>query len=279
MTFFEAFNKIKKNHSTNDLVIFEIIFYLSKKVKDKVSYITNRNKQIDFKFKDLSSRCDEYFISNKPLGSITKNTRFLGLDIDVFENILVPRNDTEFVCEIAKEKINEKFKNKNIEIVDLCSGTGNIGLFLKKEFKEAKVTCLDINPVSIKNIKHNANKNKISVNTIEGDYFETLINNKLKFDVIAMNPPYVAKHELDDTMKNYELEISFINSKKPNDFYYNIISKRKNVIKNINDYLMIFEISSTQKSNLEKWLIKNNINFEFYKDLSKKYRVLIISND
>ncbi|MDE6476969.1 MAG: methyltransferase, partial [Mycoplasmoidaceae bacterium] len=200
MTFFKAFNEIKKKYSDNDLIIYEIIFYLSKKVKNKLSYIENRNEQIDFSFDDLSAKCNEYFLLNKPLGSIIKKTKFLGLEIDVFDNVLVPRNDTEFVCLKAKEEIIKKYKNEKVNIVDLCSGTGNIGIFLKKEIENSDVTCVDINQVSIENIKHNAKKNNVSIKVIQGDYFESLINNNLKFDVILMNPPYVSIDELDSTM-------------------------------------------------------------------------------
>lgn len=276
MTFFEAFNEIKKKYSDNDLIIYEIIFYLSKKVKDKLSYINNRNGKIDFDFNELRKKCTEYFINKKPLGHITKNTCFLGMGIDVFDDILVPRNETEFVCEIAKQKIFEKFINSKISIVDLCSGTGNIGLYIKKTFKNSSVTCIDINSVSIENVKHNAKKNNLVVQTICGDYLKTIIDNKLKFDVIIMNPPYVAKNELDYVMTKYESNISFINSNNPNEFYFNIISNYKKIINKQEKFLMIFEISSTQKTNLEKFLINTNLNFNFYKDLSGKYRVLTV---
>ncbi len=277
MTFFEAFNEIKKEHSSNDLIIYEIIFYLSKKVKDKLSYISNRNEEIDFAFNELRKQCIEYFINKKPLGHITKNTSFLGISIDVFDNILVPRNETEFVCQIARQKLLEKFNNSKISIVDLCSGTGNMGLYMKKTFKDSNVTCIDINPVSIENIKHNSKKNNLNVSTICGDYLKTITKNNLKFDVILMNPPYVAKNELDYEMTKYESDISFVNSNDPNEFYFNIFSNYQSIVNNPKKFLMVFEISSTQTNNLKAFLEKTDLNFEFYKDLSGNYRTLTVS--
>lgn len=169
------FNEIKKLHKTNDLIIYELIFSLSTKVKNKLDYVSNRNEEIDFDFDELKSRVMDYQIKHKPLGVIIKMTDFMGLRLQISNGVLVPRNETELLCEEVKKRINKQFSNKILEIADLCCGSGNIGLYLKSQFKNSNVSCVDINPNCTKCTFINSFNNKLPVNIINGDYYKTLI--------------------------------------------------------------------------------------------------------
>ncbi len=279
MTFFQAFNEIKSKYSNNDLVIYELVFYLSKSVKSKEDFINKRNDEIDFDFATLILFANQYFIDKKPLGHIIKKTKFINLDLDIYDGILVPRNETELLCINAEKIINQIFsKQDNFNLVDLCCGTGNIPVYLKSKFNNANVFAIDINEIACVNTLHNSQKHNLSINVINGDYYDSIINNKLKFDVIIMNPPYVALNELDETMTKYENRISFINSDDPNEFYYKVIDNYEKLINNKNNFLMAFEISSTQKDILESYLKNKNLHYQFLKDYSGKWRCLFIWN-
>jgi release factor glutamine methyltransferase len=131
MTFLNIVNELKqKYHPTSDVVIFETIFKLSKKVKNKVDFATNRNQNIDFRISKISKYLDDYFLKKKPLGQILKTTKFCGLNITIFKNIFEPRSETELITE---DIIKYLYKNKQlINGVDLCCGTGCMGLTIKK---------------------------------------------------------------------------------------------------------------------------------------------------
>ena len=279
MTFFQAFNEIKSKYSNNDLVIYELVFYLSKSVKSKEDFINKRNDEIDFDFATLILFTNQYFVDKKPLGHIIKKTKFINLDLDIYDGILVPRNETELLCINTEKIINQIFsKQDKFNLVDLCCGTGNIAVYLKSKFNNANVFAVDINEIACVNTLHNSQKHNLSINVINGDYYDSIINNKLKFDVIVMNPPYVPLNELDETMTKYENRISFINSDDPNEFYYKVIDNYEKLINNKNNFLMAFEISSTQKDILESYLKNKNLHYQFLKDYSSKWRSLFIWN-
>ncbi len=279
MTFFQAFNEIKSRYQNNDLVIYELIFYLSKLVKSKEDFINKRNDKIDFNFLTLVSFSNQYFINKKPLGHIIKKTKFINLILDIYDGILVPRNETELLCVNAEKIIHQMFFKKNkFNLVDLCCGTGNIAAYLKSKFNNANVYAIDINKIACANALHNFQKYNLPINVINGDYYESIINKKLKFDIIIMNPPYVALDELDETMTKYENRISFINSNDPNEFYYKIIENYEKLVNDKNNFLMGFEISSTQKDILENYLKNKNLLYHFLKDYSDKWRYLFIWN-
>jgi release factor glutamine methyltransferase len=132
MTFLELINNLKQKYNTkNDVVIFEVIFKMSKKVKNKVDFTMNRNVSIDFKLRKILKHLDEYFYKNKPLGQIVGTTKFCDLNIVIFKKIFEPRSETELIVE---EIINYLYKNKQlVNGADLCCGTGCMGLSIKKK--------------------------------------------------------------------------------------------------------------------------------------------------
>jgi methylase of polypeptide subunit release factors len=131
MTFLKLVNDIKQKYATNNnVVIFEILFKTSKLIKSKIDFLTYRNKQIDFKSERIYKYLDAYFYKNKPLGQIVRHTKFCGIKIDIYKNIFEPRSETELITEKIIEYL--KHNHKLINGVDLCCGTGCIGLAIKK---------------------------------------------------------------------------------------------------------------------------------------------------
>jgi methylase of polypeptide subunit release factors len=119
----------KKYHTTNEVVIFDILYSLSNLVKDKITFTQRRRSQIDFNKQTFYRLLDQYFTNAKPLGSITKKTQFYGLNIEIFTKIFNPRAETEFLCQKVIEILT---KDRNLKSgLDLCCGTGAIGLAIK----------------------------------------------------------------------------------------------------------------------------------------------------
>jgi release factor glutamine methyltransferase len=131
MTFQEIVSLSKKKYrTTNEVVIFNILYSLSKKVRDKLSFTQARKNQIDFDRQSFFKLLNQYFIKNEPLGSIIKKTQFYGLNIQIYNKIFNPRAETELLCQkvIAYLKKDKSLVNG----FDLCCGTGVIGLAIKK---------------------------------------------------------------------------------------------------------------------------------------------------
>ena len=153
--------------------------------------------------------CDKYFelidrrSKGEPVQYIMGSQEFMGLEFIVNENVLIPRQDTETLVEDALEIINTgtlrgedmDVKRKEWDILDLCTGSGAIGVSLARIANKVNVTCSDISEGAIKVAKENAQKHGVakSVKFEQGDFFKPFSKHfrKQKFDMIISNPPYI----------------------------------------------------------------------------------------
>ena len=153
--------------------------------------------------------CDKYFelidrrSKGEPVQYIMGSQEFMGLEFIVNENVLIPRQDTETLVEDALEIINTgtlrgedmDVKRKEWDILDLCTGSGAIGVSLAIIANKVNVTCSDISEGAIKVAKENAQKHGVakSVKFEQGDLFKPFSKHfrKQKFDMIISNPPYI----------------------------------------------------------------------------------------
>ena len=129
--------------------------------------------------------------NNYPVQYIIGYVDFYGLKIFVNENTLIPRYETEYLVEKTLNLI-KKYKLENINILDLCTGSGAIGLTLKSMLPKSKVTLSDISVSALKVAKQNKENLSLDVNIIESDLFSNIHE---KYDVIITNPPYVMTTE------------------------------------------------------------------------------------
>lgn len=153
--------------------------------------------------------CDKYFelidrrSKGEPVQYIMGSQEFMGLEFIVNENVLIPRQDTETLVEDALGIINTgtlrgedmDVKRKEWDILDLCTGSGAIGVSLARIANKVNVTCSDISEGAIKVAKENAQKHGVakSVKFEQGDLFKPFSKHfrKQKFDMIISNPPYI----------------------------------------------------------------------------------------
>lgn len=215
----------------------------------------------------------EEIIKGKPVQYVVGNVDFYGNIIDVNENVLIPRFETERLVELTIEKI--KKMNKKVTILDIGTGSGCIAITLKKEI-ECEVDAIDISDEALKLAKENASKNDVKITFYKSN---VLRNVSKKFDVIISNPPYLSEtDEVMDVVKNNEPHLALY---APNDGLYFYEEILKNCIYSIKDkFLIAFEIGYNQKEAITKLanLYLENIKVEAYKDYSGKDRYLFISN-
>ena len=193
----------------------------------------------------------------------------------VDENVLIPRGDTEVLVEevikIAK-KINAK------KILDLCTGSGIIGISLAKYVDNCEVTATDISKEAINIAKKNAIINKVEnkVTFIESDLFSNISNSK--YDIIVSNPPYIKRDVIKmlDRQVQKEPVIALDGGYDGLDFYRRILEQAYEYLK-YNGYLCL-EIGYDQKNDVLD-LVKQSKNYtDAYslKDLYDNDRVVII---
>ena len=135
------------------------------------------------RFRELTAKREEHF----PLQHLTNEQSFMGLDFYVDENVLIPRQDTEFLVEEAMIGISDGMK-----VLDLCSGSGCILISLMKYKNGIEGYASDISDAALRVLRMNAERHGLtdSVTIIKSDLFDSIPENE-SFDAILSNPPYI----------------------------------------------------------------------------------------
>ncbi len=128
-------------------------------------------------------------IEGLPLEYIFNSASFLGRKFYIDERVLIPRPETEELILKTQKKL--KYAPKNI--LDLCTGSGCIGISLALTYPSAQVTCSDISASALEVAKQNAATYKTKINFIESNLFTNLQG---KFDLIISNPPYIKEDDI-----------------------------------------------------------------------------------
>jgi release factor glutamine methyltransferase len=215
-------------------------------------------------------------LAKVPIQYVIGNVNFYGNTFKINKDVLIPRFETEELVENTIKLINSKFKDKKIDILDLCTGSGAIGLRLKKEYPNDNVTLSDISGKALIVASENSEKLNLETRIINSDLFEKIND---KFDVIISNPPYIRDdEEIEDIVKDNEPHIALYAGKDGLDFYERILKDIKSYLKE--DFIIAFEIGADQKNAVSKIAYKYLDNIEIYskKDMSDKDRMLFIVN-
>ena len=141
-----------------------LIGYILK--KNNTYIIANSNAEISKKNEQELLSALEKIKNGYPLQYITHHQEFMGLDFEVNEDVLIPQPDTEVLVENAIKIILDKYSNKEVKILDLCTGSGAIAISLKKYLPNAKVYASDISKKAIDIAKINAEKNCVKIDFI-----------------------------------------------------------------------------------------------------------------
>lgn len=212
--------------------------------------------------------------SRIPLQHIVGTQEFMGLTFKVSENVLIPRLDTETVVE---EALN--YLEKGDEVLDLCSGSGAIGISIAK-LKGCKVTCSDISDDAMKLGEENAHLNKVKVKFVKSDLFKEFGTGfgRKKYEMIISNPPYIEKDvisTLEPEVRDHEPVLALDGGEDGLDFY-RVIAKEAHLHLKKNGRLVL-EIGSNQGECVKKLLEETEMftDIEVKQDLAKHDRMVI----
>jgi release factor glutamine methyltransferase len=137
----------------------------------------------------------------EPSQYIAGSVEFLDCRIQVNRNVLIPRPETE----ILVDRIVKELPVTPVEIWDVCTGSGCIGIALKKKRPDCKVVSSDISPEALAIAKENAVHNLVDVEFLQGDLLKPFQGRKA--DIVICNPPYVTEQEyasLDKEVRDWE---------------------------------------------------------------------------
>ena len=164
-------------------------------------------------------------LRQEPIAYILGQWEFYGLPLRVTPDVLIPRDDTCAVADLAIHKA--LFLDKDPRILDLCCGSGCIGLAIASRVKDAKVTLADISQKALAVAKENTNLNKLSgrVRCVAADALKPAFPFLGKFDMIVSNPPYITGEEMKELPKSvadYEPHLALYGGEDGLDFYRSI---------------------------------------------------------
>ena len=197
-------------------------------------------------------------LEGEPMAYILGQWEFYGLPMHVTPNVLIPRDDTCAVAELAIRKA--LFLDQDPRILDLCCGSGCIGLAVASRVKDAKVTLADLSREALAVAKENVTLNKLSarVRCVQADALEKPALFLGKFDMIISNPPYITKQEMEElprSVKDYEPHMALYGGEDGLDFYRAISKNYARALKP-GGYLC-FEIGDTQGDDVCRILEEN----------------------
>ena len=197
-------------------------------------------------------------LTGEPLAYVLGEWDFFGLTFHVTPDVLIPRDDTVAVTTLAIQKA--LFMQQDPRILDLCCGSGCIGLAIASRVKDARVTLADLSKDALAVAKKNMLRHKFSgrVSCVQADALKAAPGFLGKFDMIVSNPPYITSEEmkgLEESVVEFEPHMALWGGEDGLDFYRSIAKNYASALKP-GGYLA-FEIGDTQGDDVCRILAEN----------------------
>ena len=216
-------------------------------------------------------------LNEEPLAYILGEWEFYGLKLHVNPNVLIPRDDT---CAVVQLAINQAlFLPDGPRVLDLCTGSGCIGLAIASRVKDAKVTLADISKEAMAVAKRNVTDHKMGnrVSVVHVNALEAPPAFLGKFDMIVSNPPYITGQEmkeLDRSVADFEPHLALFGGEDGLDFYRAIARNYTAALKP-GGYLA-FEYGDTQADDVCRILEENGYTvIERTRDFNDRERAVL----
>ena len=222
----------QEDQETASLLARNLLCFVSGKTQEQV--IADREKYAcEQVCQDMESSVNR-LLEGEPLAYVLGEWSFYGLNLYVDNNVLIPRDDTCAVTALAMKK--GLFLDEDPRILDLCTGSGCIGIAIASRVKDAKVTLADISRDALAVAKKNVVRHKLSgrVCCVQADAMSKPAAFLGKFDMIVSNPPYITTkemEELDRSVKDYEPHLALHGGTDGLDFYRSIAANYAEALK------------------------------------------------
>ena len=222
----------QEDANTAGILAREILCYVTGKSKEQ--FLAQRNHYATGQEYLEADGLVNRILSGEPLAYVLGEWEFYGMKLTVTPDVLIPRDDTCAVTELAIKQA--LFLDANPRILDLCTGSGCIGLAIANRVKDARVTLADISREAIQIAKKNITAQKLSarVSCVQANALEQPNAFLGKFDLIVSNPPYITTEEMKQlpaSVANFEPHLALYGGEDGLDFYRSITANYKNALK------------------------------------------------
>jgi len=217
---------------------------------------------------------------HEPIAYLVGRCEFYSLGLKITPDCLIPRPETELLVERAIDFL--RGRPGAHYVLDLCTGSGCIAAVIAKNVQDAEVVATDISDTALAVAAENMKRHQLDENVklLCGDLFDPIIQglDKMRFDLIVCNPPYVSENEyekLEPNVKTYEPKLALYAAADGLDIYQRILEKVDDFLKP--DGALMMEIGYAQgpatRQMLETTGIFKDIHIE--KDFADNDRIII----
>ena len=222
----------QEDAQTASLLARNLICHVTGKTQEQV--IADRDMYVGDDTDQAMTDAVQRILAGEPLAYVLGEWDFYGMTLHVDPNVLIPRDDTCAVTALAIKQ--SLFLNTNPRILDLCTGSGCIGLAIANRVKDAKVTLADISREAMAVAKKNITEQHLSarVTCVQADALQAPAAFLGKFDLIVSNPPYITTQEMRElphSVKAYEPHLALHGGDDGLDFYRAIAVNYKHALK------------------------------------------------
>lgn len=228
--------------------------------------------QVEGKVKELLARR----LAGEPVAYIIGEWEFYGLPLDISRQVIVPRDDTAVLATRAIELT--RAAGKEARVLDLCAGSGCVGLAVGANCPQCRVILADISEEALRICRSNIRRNGLTarVSALQADALEKPSSALWDFDVIASNPPYIPSgewEELDISVRGYEPRLALDGGADGLDFYRAIAAKWKSALRL--GGTLLFEVGHTQAADVEYIMAQNGFeDIKTHQDTAGVWRVV-----
>jgi release factor glutamine methyltransferase len=260
---------------TASLLARNLVCHYTEKTPEQI--LTDREMYVGEAACDAVMDAAKRVISGEPIAYVLGEWDFYGMTLYVDKNVLIPRDDTCAVTGLAVKQ--GLFLDKDPRILDLCTGSGCIGLAIANRVKDARVTLADISREALAVAKKNIVRQHLTarVSSVVADALGKPPAFLGKFDMIVSNPPYITTEEmkgLDHSVKDFEPHLALHGGEDGLDFYRSIVSNYAAALKP-GGYLA-FEIGDTQGDDVCRILAENGYTIlERTRDYNERERAVL----
>ncbi len=156
-------------------------------------------------------------VGGEPIEYVLQTLDFYGNRLEISSDVLIPRPETELLVEKVSARVTEKPAGR---MLDLCAGSGCIGLGLKRAHPDLTVILSDVSEKAVRVARDNARRNRLSVGIACGDLLSPFQGER--FDYVVCNPPYISEKDyigLDRSVREFEPRLALVGGRTGLEFY------------------------------------------------------------
>ncbi len=244
----------------------ELICYVTGKSREEFYrsmqlYVISETEQ---KINELAQRR----LKGEPLAYILGHWEFYGMDLLVTPDVLIPRPDTEIIAERAIEIA--RGSGEHARVLDLCCGTGCIGLAVAKHAPNCRVVLADISEDALAVARKNLTRTHLGrqITTFRADALQQPPEMIWDFNLIVCNPPYIRSADmagLDASVRDYEPALALDGGADGLEFYRKVAANWRSAMRST--CILLFEVGYDQADDVERILAENGYrNIRRHKD-------------